>query len=249
MTNNTESPALELAGSTALITGATSGIGRAAARALAAAGATVLIHGRDVARGVAVLEEIELTGGHGRFVPADLSDPAAALDLARSAGEVDILVNNAGFSWFGPSEDLDPGTLARLFASNVEASYLLTAALAPGMVDRGRGSIINISSMVANVGLAGGAAYSATKAAMDALTRAWAAEFAAAGVRVNSVAPGPVYTGGAKTERTTALGETTPLGRAAQPEEIAAAIEFLASPRAAYITGAVIPVDGGRTAV
>lgn len=249
MTTSSQTPAAELAGSTALVTGATSGIGRATALALAAAGAFVVIHGRDAGRGVAVLEQIELAGGHGRFVPADLSDPAEAVALAADAGPVDILVNNAGFSWFGPSEDLDPTTLRRLFASNVEAAYLLTAALAPGMVDRGHGAIVNLSSMAASVGLAGGAAYSATKAALTAMTRAWAAEYSPAGVRVNAVAPGPVYTGGADADRITALGQTTLLGRATEAEDIAAAIEFLASPRAQYITGAVLPVDGGRTAI
>lgn len=249
MTNTLQQPALELAGTTALVTGATSGIGRSTALALAAAGAEVLIHGRNADRGVEVLEQIELSGGHGRFLPADLSDPAAALTLAEQAGRVDILVNNAGFSWFGPSEDLDAATLARMFASNVESAYLLTAALAPGMVDRGFGAIVNLSSMAASVGLAGGAAYSATKAAMTALTRAWAAEYSPAGVRVNAVAPGPVYTGGASTDRIEALGSTTILGRAAQPDEIADTIRFLVSPRAAYLTGAVVAVDGGRTAI
>jgi NAD(P)-dependent dehydrogenase (short-subunit alcohol dehydrogenase family) len=109
------------------------------------------------------------------------------------------------------------------------------------------GVIINVSSMVAAIGLAGSAAYSATKAALVAMTRAWAAEYAASGVRVNAVSPGPVFTEGSKNP--VALGETTLLGRAAQPEEIAEAIAFLASPRASYITGAVIPVDGGRTAI
>ncbi len=248
MTTSTQTPALELAGSTALVTGATSGIGRATALALAEAGATVILHGRDRDRGVAVLEQIELSGGKARFVTADLGDPEAALRLAQEAGPVDILVNNAGFSWFGPSEDLDPATLDRLFLSNVESAYLLTAALAPGMVDRGHGAIVNLSSMAASVGLAGGAAYSATKAALTAMTRAWAAEYSPAGVRVNAVAPGPIYTG-ADVYRIAALGKTTLLGHAAQPEDIAATIEFLVSPRARYITGAVFPVDGGRTAI
>ena len=103
--------------------------------------------------------------------------------------------------------------------------------------------------MAGTIGLAGGAAYGATKLSMIALTRAWAAEFAPNGIRVNAVAPGPVYTEGAVGERTAALGDTTLLKRAAQPEEIADAIAFLASPRASYITGAVLPVDGGRTAI
>jgi NAD(P)-dependent dehydrogenase (short-subunit alcohol dehydrogenase family) len=247
MTTTATTTVAELSGQTALVTGATSGIGKAAAVKLAQHGATVLIHGRDADRGVAVLEQIELTGGHARFVAADLSDPAAIAQLAAEIGRIDILVNNAGSSWFGPSSELDTPSYDRLFDGNVRSAYLLTAALAPAMAANGGGVIINLSSMAATVGLPGGAAYSATKAALGAMTRSWAAEYGASGVRVNAVAPGPVYTEGAK--NTVALGKTTLLNRAAQPEEIAETIAFLASPRAAYITGATIPVDGGRTAV
>jgi NAD(P)-dependent dehydrogenase (short-subunit alcohol dehydrogenase family) len=117
------------------------------------------------------------------------------------------------------------------------------------MAARGSGSIINVSSMAGQIGLAGGAAYGATKAALASMTRSWAAEFSPAGVRINAVAAGPVFTGGAAPDRTEALGATTLLGRAAQPGEIAEVIAFLASPKASYVTGAVIAADGGRTAV
>jgi NAD(P)-dependent dehydrogenase (short-subunit alcohol dehydrogenase family) len=237
----------DLSGQNALVTGATSGIGKAAALKLAEHGATVLVHGRDVSRGASVVDQIQQAGGHARFVAADLSDPAAITQLAAEIGRIDILVNNAGSSWFGPSSELDTPTYDRLFDGNVRSAYLLTAALAPGMAGNGGGVIINLSSMVATVGLPGAAAYSATKAALAAMTRSWAAEYGASGVRVNAVAPGPVFTEGAK--NTIALGKTTPLNRGAQPEEIAETIAFLASPRATYITGATIPVDGGRTAV
>jgi NAD(P)-dependent dehydrogenase (short-subunit alcohol dehydrogenase family) len=244
----TTSSAIDLSGQTALVTGATSGIGRAAALKLAEYGATVLVHGRDAGRGAAVVDLIEQAGGQARFVAADLSDPEAIARLAAGIGRVDILVNNAGTSWFGPSSELDAPTYDRLFDSNVRSAYLLTAALAAGMAGNASGGvIINISSMVAAVGLSGSAAYAATKAALVAMTRAWAAEYAASGLRVNAVSPGPVFTEGAKNPVT--LGQTTLLGRAAQPEEIAETIAFLASPRAGYITGAVIPVDGGRTAI
>jgi NAD(P)-dependent dehydrogenase (short-subunit alcohol dehydrogenase family) len=233
----------------ALVTGATSGFGREVARKLAAEGFSVLAHGRDASRGAVVVREIAEAGGHARFIGADLTSVDAVRRLAEDAGEVDVLVNNAGFSWFGPTADLDPAVFDQMFAANVRAAYYLVAAIAPGMAKRGSGNIINLGSMAGQIGLAGGAAYSATKAALAAMTRSWAAEFSPRGVRVNTVAPGPAYTEGAAPERITALGDTTLLARAAEPAEIADIVAFLASPKAAYITGAVIPVDGGRTAI
>src|ERR1700712_4105479 len=239
----------DLDGKVALVTGATSGIGKAAALQLALQGATVIVHGRDADRGAKVVTEIETAGGSARFIGADLSQPTEALRLAAESGEVDILVNNAGFAWFGPTSDLDVETLAGLFTANVQAAYLVTSVLAPKMVSRGDGVIINIASMAGAIGLAGGAAYGATKASLSSLARSWAAEYGSAGVRALAVSPGPVYTDGAVEERTTALGATTLLGRAAQVEEIADVIVFLASPSAGYITGTDIAVDAGRTAV
>lgn len=233
----------------ALVTGATSGIGRAIALQLARDGAEVIVHGRDAARGAETVRAIEASGGRARFVTADLSDPTELRRLAEDAGDVDILVNNAGFSVFGATSGLAVEKFDALFASNVRAPFFLVAALAPGMVARGHGSIINMSSMAGQIGLAGGAAYGATKAALASMTRAWAAEFSHNGVRVNAVAAGPVFTGGAAPDRTEALGKTTLLDRAADPEEIAEVVGFLASPRASYITGAIVAVDGGRTAI
>jgi NAD(P)-dependent dehydrogenase (short-subunit alcohol dehydrogenase family) len=246
MSNNNHK---NLEGQKALVTGATSGIGRAIALRLGRDGAEVAVHGRDPRRGQEVVDAISADGGQARFIAADVSDAAAVTRLAEEAGEVDILVNNAGFSWFGPTPDLDAETFDTMFASNVRSAYLLVAALAPKMAARGKGSIVNVSSMAAQVGLAGGAAYSATKASLAAMTRSWAAEFSPSGVRVNAIAPGPVFTAGAAPDRIAQLGETTILKRAAQPEEIAEAVAFLVSPAAAYFTGATIAADGGRTAI
>ena len=215
---------------------------------LAAQGAIVVVHGRNVTRGVAVVAEIENTGGSARFVGADLGRPAEALRLAKEAGDVDILVNNAGFPWFGPSEELPVDTLVHLFAANVQAPYLLVSVLAPKMVARGHGVIINIASRAGTRGRPDSAAYGATKAALTSLARSWAAEYGPAGIRVNAISPGPVYTNAAKRELFDVSGKTTPLGRAGEPQEIAEVIGFLASPRAGYITGTNVAVDGGSTA-
>src|SRR5712672_1799302 len=233
----------------ALVTGATSGIGRAIAFQLARDGAEVIVHGRDAERGAATVQEIIAAGGRARFVEADLGKPVEVRRLAREAGDVDVLVNNAGLAIFGPTAELDVERFDALFAGNVRAPFMLVAALAPGMAARGRGSIINIGSMAGSIGLAGGAAYGATKAALASLAQSWAAEFGPSGVRVNTVAAGPIYTRPEARELFDTLGATTALKRAADPAEIAEVVAFLASPRASYMTGAIVAVDGGRTAI
>jgi NAD(P)-dependent dehydrogenase (short-subunit alcohol dehydrogenase family) len=237
----------DLEGKVALVTGATSGIGEATAVQLALQGATVIVHGRDANRGASVVAEIENGGGTARFVGADLSQPAEALRLAEDVDDVDILVNNAGFAWFGPSAKLDADTLDQLFAANVQAPYLLVSILGPKMAARGNGVIINIASRAGTVGQPNTAAYGATKAALASFARSWATEYGPAGVRVNAISPGPVYTNAAERELFDSLGETTVLGRAAEPQEVAEVIGFLASPRASYITGTNVAVDGGHS--
>src|SRR5438034_512190 len=147
------------------------------------------------------------------------------------------------------NHNLRRATMPATQPRNLQGQKALVTGFAPGMAARGKGSIINVSSMAGQIGLAGGAAYGATKAALASMTRAWAAEFSPSGVRVNAIAPGPVYTGGAAPERIEALGATTLLHRAADPAEIAEAVAFLASPRASYVTGAIVAADGGRTAI
>jgi NAD(P)-dependent dehydrogenase (short-subunit alcohol dehydrogenase family) len=237
------------AGTVALVTGATSGIGRAAAVRLAADGIAVVVHGRDPSRGAEVVDAIEADGGTARFVGADLTDASSFSRFTAEVGPVDVLVNNAGIAWFGPTDELDIAAYDRLFNANVRSAYFLVAALAPKMVQQGSGSIINIGSMAGQIGMSGGAAYSATKAALASFTRSWAAEYSPSGVRVNTVSPGPVYTAVQPAEQTEAIGATTILGRGAQAQEIADVISFLASPKASYITGALYAVDGGRTAI
>src|SRR3982074_3000166 len=183
-----------LEGQRALVTGATSGIGRAVALQLARDGAEVLVHGRDAVRGAATVEEITASGGKASFVAADLGDIDDVQWLASEVRDVDILINNAGIALFVPTAEFDGAAFDRMFASNVRAPFFLVARLAPGMAARGHGSIVSMSSMAGGVGLVGGAAYGATKASLEAMTRAWAAEDSASGVRVNGGAPGPVYT-------------------------------------------------------
>jgi NAD(P)-dependent dehydrogenase (short-subunit alcohol dehydrogenase family) len=234
---------------TALVTGATSGIGRATALRLAEDGWTVIVHGRNLERGAQVVREIEDKGGRARFVAANLNEVSEVRALIDEVGAIDVLVNNAGSSWFGPTADLDETTFNDLFDGNVRSAYFLVAGIAPGMAERSSGSIISLASMAGQIGMAGGAAYGATKAALSSMTRSWAAEFSPRGVRVNAIAAGPVFATPDKAPLIEQLGATTLLGRGAQVEEIAEVVAFLASDKASYLTGATLAADGGRTAI
>ncbi|MFE6697937.1 SDR family NAD(P)-dependent oxidoreductase [Streptomyces sp. NPDC057718] len=238
-----------LQGRIALVTGATSGIGKAVAQNLARQGAHVVLHGRDQARGEALVKEIAAEGGTARFVAADLTDAEDTLRLAAEAGAVDVLVSNAGLYEFTPTALTDAASFDRQIAVNTRAPFLLVGALAPGMAERGHGSIVIVGSSAARLPAPIGAAYGASKAGAEILTRYWATEFGPAGVRVNTVSPGPVVTEGSKAM----LGENIGLmdgsnarGRAGSPEEIAEVVSFLAGPASSYVNGAVLFADGGE---
>ncbi|TCC44978.1 SDR family oxidoreductase [Kribbella capetownensis] len=246
----------QLDGSTALVTGGNSGIGRAIALDLAKHGAHVIVSGRDAARAEEVVATIRAAGGKADFVAAGLSDEASARELARRAtelggGRIDILVNNAGIYPYGPTAETTQDVFENVYDINVKAPYFLVAALAPQMAERGKGAIVNIATMVAHYGDAGYALYGSSKAALLLLTKAWAAEYGPSGVRVNAVSPGPTRTEGTSGygDALDKLAATTPHGRPGLPEEIATAVTFLVSDDARYIHGAQLPVDGGRIAV
>ncbi|RKQ92668.1 short-subunit dehydrogenase [Solirubrobacter pauli] len=244
---------MDLNGKTALVTGATSGIGRAIALELARDGASVIVSGRDADRGEATVAAIEAEGGRARFVAADLGDLGSVAQLADAAADADVLVNNAGVFGFAPTADQDVASFETMFDVNVRGPFFLTAALAPKMAARGGGSIINVTTMAAEIGMVGAAAYGASKAAMAAATRSWAAEFADQDVRVNAVSPGPTPTEGTLAamgaDGAGQVSATVPLKRPARVEEIARVVAFVASPRASYVTGATFAADGGRAAV
>jgi NAD(P)-dependent dehydrogenase (short-subunit alcohol dehydrogenase family) len=241
---------------TALITGGTSGIGRAAANKLAQSGVHVLVVGRNLERGEKTVAEIRAAGGQADFIASDLRDAARAREVAGRAvelgnGQLDILINNAGVYPFGPTHETTEELFDRVYSLNVKVPYFLVAELAPLMAQRGRGAIVNVSTMVADYGAYGMSLYGSTKAAINLLTKVWTAEYGPSGVRVNVVSPGPT-----RTEGTEAMGEglerlaaEAPAGRPATAEEIAEAIVFLATDRSSFIQGAKLAVDGGRTAV
>jgi len=242
--------------STALITGGTSGIGRATANKLAQLGVHVVVVGRNVKRGEKTVAEIRGAGGKADYISSDLMNASSAREVARRAlelgnGRVDILINNAGVFPFGPTRETTEEAFDSVYSLNVKVPYFLVANLAPLMAKRGKGAIVNVSTMVADYGVSGMSLYGFSKAAINLLTKSWAAEYGPSGVRVNAVSPGPTRTEGASVmgEGLEQLAAQAPAGRPATADEIAEAIVFLATDRSSFIQGAKLAVDGGRTAI
>lgn len=241
---------------TALVTGATSNIGRAIAVAFAAEGAHVVVSGRSRERGDEVVAEIRAAGGKADFVAADLDgSPAASRALAETAtgvlgGRIDILVNNAGIYPGAVTADTDEASFDRVYGVNVKAPFFLTATVAPAMAAAGGGSIINLGSWIARLGIPVGALYSSSKGAVETLTRAWAAEFGPSGVRVNAISPGVILPPGTEASGPAAsMMKGTPADAPGTPDAIAHAAVYLAADESAFVQGTVIDVDGGRVGV
>ncbi|MGW3984192.1 SDR family NAD(P)-dependent oxidoreductase [Streptomyces mirabilis] len=248
---------MELKNKTALITGsgAVGGIGGETARLFARRGASVIVTGRNTERGNAVVQQIAEAGGQARFVLADLSRFGDVKRLIKEAGDVDVLVNNhASFkSILLPTLEQQPDAVAETWDTNIQATYFLTAGLAPAMLRKEAGSIINISSIAGKIAMPNMSVYGAQKAALDSLTRSWASEFSDRNVRVNAVAPGTItseaVSGIAGDAGMAVFASAVPMKRNASTSEIAEVIAFLASDRASFITGQTILADGGRSAI
>ena len=242
-----------LTGRVAAVTGAASGIGRAIAAEYLLAGANVHLLDQDANAVAATAREL---GSAARAHRCDVSDTASVAKVFAAIGTVDILVNNAGVAHIGTIATTTPEEFERLFRVNVQGVFLCTRAVIAGMVERGRGVILNMASVAASAGLADRFAYSMTKGAVAAMTLSIARDYVKAGIRCNSISPGRVHTPfvdnylakhypGREREMFDRLSATQPVGRMGQPSEVASLARFLASDEAAFITGTDYPIDGG----
>jgi 3-oxoacyl-[acyl-carrier protein] reductase len=245
--------AFTLRGRVALVSGASRGIGRAVALELARAGAAVGLIARDATRLAEVAEQIQALGGRSTVSLADFETPGAAAAAANVCqdvlGPIDVLVNNAGQSSREPIENLTDDEWRRVFQVNLDAAFELSRAVLPAMRARGWGRIVNVASISGQTGgVRGSVVYASSKGGLIAFTKALARDVAPFGVTVNAVAPGQIATDMGSKLTSAQLRDLTaqiPVGRLGRPDEIAAAVRFLASPEASYITGATLDINGG----
>ena len=246
-----------LAGEVAIVTGSTSGLGREVARVMGAEGASVVVTGRDAARGAATVALVEEAGGEAAFVAADLASDGAADDLVRAAvdafGAVTVVVNNAvGTASDGPAGALSDDALRRILDVNLVAAVALCRAAIPRMLEVGRGAIVNVSSRAAGRGTPGLAGYTVSKAGLEALARSITIDYGRQGVRCNNVQPGYILHEGRDAELSAerrADLEGRQLTRLTTATDVAWAIVYLASREAEVVSGITLRVDGGSSAV
>lgn len=242
-----------------LITGGTSGIGRAAAIEFARHGAKVVVTGRRVEEGQKTVELVNAAGGNGYFVAGDVSKDADVKRMVDETlskfGRLDIAFNNAGIELFQPLLDADAAESQRVFDINVMGVLYSLKHEAAAMLKTGGGAIVNTSSIAGQIGFMGASVYTASKHAVDGLTRTAALEWAKAGIRVNSVAPGAIQSemtdrafGDGESDQKKFIASLHPIGRMGNVDEVAKAVVWLASPAASFITGTILPIDGGFTA-
>jgi NAD(P)-dependent dehydrogenase (short-subunit alcohol dehydrogenase family) len=247
-------PSMRLDGQVALVTGGGSGLGEAAALALASAGAVVALIGRRLEPLEQVAAVIRASGGQASVHLADVTQPETLAPAVAAIGRIDILVNSAGVNSPKPSLDLTAPEWDRVMDTNVRGTFLASQAVLPGMVARGGGCIVNLGSIAGDRGIANRAVYGTSKAAVAHLTRALAVEMGVHKIRVNAIAPTVIVTElnralvQQQPELYRAIVDRTPLGRLGERDDITGAIVFLASPAAAFITGQILYIDGGYSA-